>query len=153
VSGLRKANEEVQRRINETMLTRVGTRASQIEFRIHVIRLWNGAWLTFAAALTIIARILDSWIVLGVAIAAYVFAVSLTVRIFVLRHQFFQAASEDLGTKVNMRHPVRGYPNWRRPLSSDQLNRLNREYDAWCKKRGITGLRSQGVERAPRRSE
>ena len=123
------------------MLMRVGPRATEIEYRIHIIRLWNGAWMSFAGGLAVIARIFNNWAFLAFAIAAYLFGVLLTVRIFILRHQFFQAASEDLGTKVNMRHPVRGYPNWRRQLSDEQLHRLDEQYDAWCAKRGINGLR------------
>ena len=140
----------VQRRINETMLTTVGHRAAQIEYQIFVNRLWISAWMLIALVIGAVADVAGSWPLGGLAIAVYLVAVMLTIRIFVLRHRFFEAASLDLGTKVTMRHPVRGYPNWRRRLSDEQLQRLNVQYETWCAKRGVTGLRSAPSDESPR---
>jgi hypothetical protein len=63
--------------------------------------------------------------------------VALTVRMYILRHRYFRAVSATLGYRVTWRHPVRGVPNWRRPLRDDQLERLNNKYLAWCEERNI----------------
>jgi hypothetical protein len=138
-----------QRRINETMLSRVGRRASEIEYQVLVNRVWTSAWMLVSFLIGAVAKAVSSWPLGGLAIALYLVAGALTIRHFVLRHRFFQAASLDLGTKVTMRHPVRGYPNWRRQLSDEQLRRLDKQYATWCAARGIAGLRNVPRDETP----
>jgi len=127
-------------RILASLGDKVGVEAAELEYQVFVDRLWiSGASLvTFVFIGTAIKT--QSWIFGGVAIALYVSMLALTVRMYIFRHRYFLAVSAALRYRVTWRHPVRGLPNWRRPLRDDQLERLNKKFLEWCAERNIVPI-------------
>jgi hypothetical protein len=107
---------------------KVGAVAAEMEYQVFVNRLWISAAGLTTFICSGFAVELKSWIFGGVAIGSYVLMIALGVRMFVLRHRYFEAASVALDFRVSFRHPVRGLPNWRRALSAEQMTRLDKQY-------------------------
>jgi hypothetical protein len=127
----------VHSRILERMSDKVGVPAAEMEFQVFINRLWTSCAGLMILPFGALAKATGSWTFGGLAIASFGVMLALSVRYFVLRHRCYLVTSVALNYRINWRHPVRGVPNWRRPLSQEQLDKLNRQYAAWCETRGV----------------
>lgn len=118
-------------RIVEVLSPKIGTEAAEIEFKIFLNR-WIISMLSLPTFIFIgFAVHLESWPFGSLAIIGYTGMIVLWIRMFVLRHKYYVAASSSLGFRVSLRHPPRGVPNWRRRLNEDQLTKLDNIYRCW----------------------
>jgi hypothetical protein len=121
-------------RILNILTPRIGSRAAEFEFRIFINR-WIMSGLSLPTFICIgLAVRWESWSFGGLAIFGYCGMMVLWVRMFVLRHAYYLAITSFLGFPVNLRHPPRGVPNWRRALNEDQLAKLDAIYFHWREK-------------------
>ena len=117
--------------ITELLSPKIGNEAAELEFAIYVNR-WIISLLSLPTFVFIgLAVRLGNWFFGGLAIAGYCGLGFLLTRMLVLRHKYYVAASTWFGFRVNLRHPPRGVPNWRRPLREDQLAKLDAIYWSW----------------------
>lgn len=127
----------IHARILELYAAKIGAPAAELEFQVFL----NRIYMSGAGAVTLLAGFLakaaQSWVLGGTSIAAFAVMTALLVRHFVLRHRFNRAVSSKLEYAVNWRHPVRGVPNWRRPISAERMQQLNEQFETWCHDREI----------------
>jgi hypothetical protein len=118
-------------RIIQVLSPKIGNDAAELEYTIYLNR-WFISMLSLPTFVFIgLAVRLGSWLLGGLAIVAYCGMTVLMIRMFVLRHKYYVAASNWFGFRVSFRHPPHGVPNWRRRLREDQLAKLDVIYRSW----------------------
>jgi hypothetical protein len=135
---IRKLREsDVKSRIYSAYSSKLGPNAAETEFEIVNARLWSNRFLLGFVGIGMIAIVAKSWPIGFLSIVSLGCNFLVVGRIFYLRHRFFVETSKYLKYPVNWRHPVRGVPTWRRKLSDEKLEQLDKAYREWCQSRGV----------------